>query len=156
MHSCDSSLRDRDGIVRAAATGISRRSFSSFSWDLRHVFTYVKVENGPSFQCRSTHNRVAMAICPWILFIPLQAMVILGTLTPGAQARHSFPATSAAIPRCSWGRPSWAEPQGQALLPWTAVPKGASAPLRALPPPRQPVALWVLSVVKGGCSLNTG
>lgn len=28
-------------------------------------------------------NRVAMATCPWILFIPLQAVVIFGTLTPG-------------------------------------------------------------------------
>lgn len=84
--------------MRAAATGISRRSFSSVSCDLRHVFTSVKVENGPSSQCLPTHNRVAMATCPWILFIPLQAVVILGTLTPGPrpgilfqQPRQSYP-----------------------------------------------------------------
>lgn len=31
-----------------------------------------KVESGPSSQCLSTHDGVAGATCPWILFIPLQ------------------------------------------------------------------------------------
>lgn len=118
---------------------------------LGYVFTYVRVENDPLSQRLSPHDGVAMATCPWIVFSPPKAVVILNTLTLGPGTPSQMPVTSAATSRCSGGDQLGLSPRDRPSCPvWQCQREAPS------PPPSLPIALPTLGVVRGGCSLNLG